>query len=163
MLGYTKVMSKLFRDLAPYRQSLFSEAEEQGLPLVRHGMLVEPDDPVWFNQSASYEKNGCIGGRSKRDLGNEIGLFQFYLGDDVIVAPALNKDVSQVHVYIPKNAWIHFWTNRSVQGPSYTPWSAPLGQPVFFYRAGSPWAPFFKKLQDRYATQPVENRETIFV
>merc|ERR1711866_23397 len=104
-------MTELFRDLTPYRQVLFIEAEQLGVPLARHGMLVEPNDPTWFNMSASYEQNNCFGSKGSHRLGNEIGLFQFYFGDDVIVAPAMTKNTYSVHAYIPRDTWVSFWTN----------------------------------------------------
>jgi len=153
-LDYTRRMTELFRDLTPYREFLFSEASSQGLPLVRHGMLVEPEDPTWFNKSLAWDD------ASRRPLsractaGNEIGLFQFYFGDDVIVVPALRGGVERVFAYIPRGTWVHFWLNQTVQGPSYKAWNATLGQPVFFYRAASKWTGFFGNLSNHYASKP---------
>jgi len=148
MLTYTKTMTELFVDLGPYRRSLFVEAESHGLPLVRHGMLVEPNDPTWFNASVDHTVDGHC------QMGNEIGLFQFYFGDDVIVAPVMRPGVVAVHAYIPQGEWVYFWSNsafnQTVHGPSYDSWAAPLGQPVFFYRASSKWATFFRQLSKKY-------------
>merc|ERR1712054_402688 len=145
-LEYTRLMSKLFADLTPYREALFSEAAAEGLPLVRHGILVQPEDNTWFNNSLAFSQQGC-------KAGNQIGLFQFYFGDDVIVVPALRKGIQDVYAYIPEGTWTHFWLNQTVQGPSYKAWKAPLGQPVFFYRTSSTWAAFFAALSLRYASQ----------
>lgn len=143
-LSYTKSMTKLFRDLAPYREFLFSEASLKGLPVVRHGILVEPRDPSWFNASSDFK------GGKKCKAGNEIGLNQFFMGDDVLVAPALRPGVQEVHAYIPQGSWTHFWLKQTVQGPSYQAWKANLGQPVFFYRTTSAWAGFFRNLSYQY-------------
>lgn len=153
MVAHTKRMTELFRDLGQYRSFLFTEAETKGLPLVRHGMLVEPDDKSWFNQSKTLAKSSKCKGQQGY-LGNEIGLFQFYFGDDVIVVPAMQEDVKSVYAYIPSGTWIHFWENKTVQGPDYAQWAAPLGQPVFFYRAAGQWASFFFNLQERWVRKP---------
>jgi alpha-glucosidase len=142
MLAFTRNMTELFRDMTPYRKSLFTEATQTGLPLVRHGLLVKPEDPTWFNASMDFSVDHC-------KMGNEIGLLQFYFGDDVIVAPALRRGIKQVHAYIPEGDWIHFWSNVTVQGPSYNSYEAQLGRPVFFYRASSVWASFFRQLSHR--------------
>eukprot|EP00427_Karlodinium_veneficum_P033419 CAMPEP_0169187372 /NCGR_PEP_ID=MMETSP1016-20121227/2887_1 /TAXON_ID=342587 /ORGANISM="Karlodinium micrum, Strain CCMP2283" /LENGTH=466 /DNA_ID=CAMNT_0009263323 /DNA_START=172 /DNA_END=1570 /DNA_ORIENTATION=- len=99
VLNHTKRLTELFRDLRPYRESLFREAESSGIPPVRHGVLLHPNDPVWFNTSASFEKSRHC------SVGNQIGLFQFYFGDDVIVAPAMRKGALKIHVYIPEGEW----------------------------------------------------------
>jgi len=143
MLLHTKRATELFRDLTPYRQSLFSDANSKGLPPVRHGLLVKPDDPTWFNASKAFTSDHCT-------MGNQIGLFQFYFGDDVIVVPAMRDGATQVYAYIPDGTWTHFWTNQTVQGPSYKAWDAPLGMPVFFYRASGMWTAFFSKLSEQY-------------
>jgi len=151
IVSHTSLLSRLFRDLTPYRDFLFGQAQKSGLPLVRHGLLVYPDDPSWFNASADYTKD-CA-------AGNEIGLSQFFFGDEVLVAPVYN-DFDKVHVYLPKGSWVHFWTSQRVEGPSYTLWSSPLGKPAFFYRASTSaepnsWALFFQKLSKKYSTSGV--------
>jgi alpha-glucosidase len=149
---YTKLLSGLFRDLRPYREALFAEAEAGGMPLVRHGVLMHPEDPMWFNASRSFQADKHC------KAGNEIGLFQFYFGDDVIVVPTMNSKQNEVHAYIPQGTWVNFWSNRTVQGPSYSKWDSPLGKPVFFYRsdtdsAGNAWKGFFEKLSEKYRSK----------
>jgi alpha-glucosidase len=146
MLNYTKRLTDLFSDLRPYRRFLFDEAASKGLPLVRHGILVAPHDPAWFNASAAFVPDHC-------KSGNEIGLSQFYFGDEVIVAPAMRSGVTEVYAYIPSGAWTHFWTNQTVQGPSYNSWKAPLGQPVFFYRESGEWTDYFRRLSGNWTMQ----------
>ena len=63
-------------------------------------MLVEPEDPTWFNESVAWNNRGYNGSYCK--AGNEIGLFQFYLGDDVIVVPAMREGVEKVMLTFQK-------------------------------------------------------------
>jgi alpha-glucosidase len=159
VLNHTKRLTDLFRDLIPYRESLFKEAETAGIPPVRHGILLHPNDSMWFNSSKSYEHDRHC------SVGNQIGLFQFYFGDDVIVAPAMRKGAQKVHVYIPEGTWVHFWTKKTVQGPSYTKWDAPLGMPPFFYRtsltSSAQWEAFFQRLADKYRPHLTEARAIV--
>lgn len=149
VISYTKVLTNLFRDLAPYRDFLYTQATQAGLPLVRHGLLVFPEDSSWFNKSADWSVlTNCV-------AGNEIGLSQFFLGDDVLVAPVYD-DSDKVHVYLSRGSWVHFWTRKQVEGPSYDMWSSPLGQPAFFFRAptsneSSSWGTFFQTLARKYS------------
>jgi len=146
VVAYTQPLVELFRGLAPYRQSLFNDAAILGLPLVRHGVLVEPSDPTWFESTpSSVLPRHC-------SAGFEVGLKQFFVGDDLLVVPVFEAHSSSVDVYLPRGKWTHFWSNRSVTGPSRGRWPAPMGQPAFFYRAslGAVWMPFFEHLAQRF-------------
>jgi alpha-glucosidase len=158
ILEHTRRMSVLFQDLTPYRQSLFGEAATKGLPLVRHGVLVQPDDPAWFSASnvSSGNKHCRLGAKM---LGDEIGLSQFFFGDYVLVVPALQQGQTSVQAYIPEGSWIHFWLNKTVHGPTYSSWDTTLGKPNFFYRDNSTWTGFFRRLSERYAS----DLETVLV
>jgi len=147
VVNYTGSLARLFRDLGPYRRQLFEDAEFKGLPLVRHGLLVYPDDTTWFNHSLNYRKSFHC------EAGDEIGLSQFFLGDEVIVAPALAEDQTRVYVYLPRGTWIHFWSQQRAAGPSYEQWNAPLGQPAFFFQADGRWADFFVELARQRSVQ----------
>jgi len=146
VVAYTRPLVELFRGLTPYRQSLFHDAATLGLPLVRHGVLVEPSDSTWFESTKSPRLPQHCG------EGHEVGLKQFFLGDDLLVVPVFEAHSSVVDVYVPHGTWIHFWSNRSVSGPSRGRWPAPMGQPAFFYRAshGAVWTTFFEQLAQRF-------------
>jgi len=146
VVPYTQALVELFRGLAPYRQSLFKDAAALGFPLVRHGVLVEPSDPTWFESTpAPKVSQHC-------SAGLEVGLKQFFLGDDLLVVPVFEEHASSVDVYLPRGNWTHFWSGRSVTGPSRERWPAPMGQPAFFYRAShdAAWMPFFEQLAQRF-------------
>jgi len=144
MLNMTRGLSELFRLLAPYRVALFKEAETIGLPPVRHGMLVHPEDSAWFNET------GKKGHHKRCNAGDEIGLSQFFFGDDVIVAPVLQANSDSTSAYLPKGTWTHMWTGKSVVGPLYSWWFAPPGHPAVFIRASSSWASFFMGVAAEY-------------
>jgi len=146
-LDTTRNLTELFRGLRPYRESLLAEAQTKGLPPVRHGILVYPEDRTWFNNTPRPAEKGC-------SAGHTIGLHQFFFGDDVIVAPVLRPRQEQVSVYLPEGAWIHLWSHKEAQGPVYSSWDAPPGRPAVFYLQGSPWASLFLDLSRRFVPHP---------
>mmetsp|Transcript_69531 Transcript_69531/g.137565 ORF Transcript_69531/g.137565 Transcript_69531/m.137565 type:complete len:777 (+) Transcript_69531:46-2376(+) len=146
-LDTTRHLTELFGSLRPYRESLLTEAVLTGLPPIRHGILVHPEDRTWFNNTLRPVEKGCSAGHS-------IGLHQFFFGDDVIVAPVLRPLQEQVSVYLPKGAWVHLWSNKQTQGPVYTSWDAPPGRPAMFYLQSSAWASFFFNLSRRFVPRP---------
>jgi alpha-glucosidase len=146
LVQYTKRLSALFRDLAPYRRALRAEYRATGLAPVRHGMIVFPEDSSWFNSTHKwYDVNHCGNGW-------EIGQQQFFLGDRVLVAPVFTPGDSYRPVYFPIGRWQHFWSDKVVQGPLYEEVYAPLGQPPAFFRVdgASVWTKFFTDLIGKY-------------
>eukprot|EP00929_Paragymnodinium_shiwhaense_P101511 TRINITY_DN64659_c0_g1_i1.p1 TRINITY_DN64659_c0_g1~~TRINITY_DN64659_c0_g1_i1.p1 ORF type:complete len:810 (+),score=161.31 TRINITY_DN64659_c0_g1_i1:75-2504(+) len=149
VVPHTVLMSKLFAALKPYRQALIEEAVVSGLPPVRHGILVFPEDGSWFNATKPHSIQ-CRNG-------DEIGLSQFFFGDEILVAPALSA-ASSVNVYLPAGNWVHFWTQQVVTGPVLKEWDAPLGKPLFFYRKNSAdgglrWPQFFQELSEKFRAE----------
>ena len=84
--------------------------------MVRHLYLHFPDDP------------------STHDI-----RYQFLLGPDVMVAPALDKGVTSVDVYFPKGAeWVDLWTGADAGTPGeWVNMPAPMGTPAVFLRKGA--------------------------
>jgi len=163
----TRVLSMLFHDLKPYREFLLSEAKLEGLPLVRHGILVHPEDSTWFN-ATQHSRFDVL--PSKCSAGKQIGLSQFFFGDEVLVAPVLTEAESRsgkVPVYLPSGDWTNFWSNATVRGPAYATGRAPLGRPLFFFRergANSSawrWTSFFRALSRNWRNRKPE--EVLFV
>jgi len=143
VVNYTKSLTDLYRHLRPYRSSLLAEASDRGIPPVRHGILVYPNDPTWFlhRQSAAsfVERVQC-------SAGQQVGLQQFFLGDELLIVPVLAGGTSEVEAYLPEGRWVHFWSCRNVEGPHQSYWQAPLGKPCIFYRADGEFAGFFQRL-----------------
>lgn len=69
--------------LLPYFRSLVPEAVNDGLPLMRHPWLVEPDSPGMWS-TAQY---------------------QYFLGDDLLVAPVIEQDALARQVRFPEAGW----------------------------------------------------------
>ncbi|MCG8668737.1 MAG: alpha-glucosidase [Pseudomonadales bacterium] len=112
--------AKVYAALADYRKELMVEAEEKGYPIVRHPILHYPNDEYFKVM--------------------DVNLFQFMLGEEFMVAPALSPDTIAREVYLPEGDWVHLWTGETVSSPiggnAFTA-DAPMGQPPVYYRAGS--------------------------
>jgi alpha-glucosidase len=97
--------------LADDFMALADEAAESGKPLLRHLMLVFPDDPETWNLSD-----------------------QFMIGESLLVAPVLEQGAKTRSVYFPAGTWFNVWTGESVQGGQRLTVDAPIGSPAVYSR-----------------------------
>ena len=122
-LAHFARMSKVYKALAFYRQTLFAEAASRGYPVVRHLLLSYPTDPESWRIDD-----------------------EFMLGSEILVAPVRNKCFTvpfcpyDKEVYLPPGAWVHLWSgleHGSATKGTRVSVKAPLGEPAVFYRKGS--------------------------
>lgn len=118
-LAHFDRFARVYRAWAFYRRQLVQEADETGLPVVRHLFIHYPHDPQVYD--LSYQ--------------------QFMVGTELLIAPVLDPATDTVTVYIPAGEWVHLWSGESygsaTAGTTVTV-AAPLGEPGVFYRADSP-------------------------
>ena len=105
--------ARIYAALFSYRRTLFAEAEQHGWPVVR---------PLWFHY---YDDPAVYGIRYE----------SFLLGRDILVAPVLDKGVTELSVYLPAGQWMHLWTEKAFEGNRTYSVQAPIGQPAIFIRA----------------------------
>jgi alpha-glucosidase len=91
--------------------NLAAEAETSGAPILRHLMLVFPDD------------------RETWDIGD-----QYMIGDSLLVAPVLEEGATSRSVYLPAGTWYDVWTGNPVQGGQRVAVDAPIGSPPVYSR-----------------------------
>lgn len=112
--------AKVYAALAPYRKTLMQDAQDKGHPVVRHPLLHYPNDEYFKVM--------------------DVNVFQFMLGEDFMVAPALFASTESREVYLPQGDWIHLWSGELISAPAggvvFTA-PAPLGEPPVYYRADS--------------------------
>ena len=106
--------ARIYTALSPYRRTLFREAEESGIPVVRHSHIVHPTD----DQTRALDD-------------------QFFLGDDLLVAPVFRAGNDKVEVYVPDAHWRDFWTNVPLSQAGWMTLDAPLGRPPVLMREGN--------------------------
>jgi alpha-glucosidase len=95
--------------LAPELQQLAREAADSSMPIVRHLMMVFPED------------------RAARAVDD-----QFMLGPDLLVAPVVRQGATSRSVYLPSGNWFHVWSGESYEGSATVEVAAPIGEPPVF-------------------------------
>src|SRR5699024_2834228 len=108
--------TRMYAALSAYRRAVVAESIDTGVPALRHGWLVAP---------------GTDAAKSDR---------QIFLGDDVLLAPALDDGVRTVTAVLPPGQWRHLITGKVYDGDRAVRMDAPVGRPAAFVRADSPWA-----------------------
>jgi sulfoquinovosidase len=108
--------ARVYKGLSVYRKRLVAEAAGRGYPVVRHLFLHYPGDP---NTHALR--------------------YQFLLGPDLLVAPALDPGIEALEVYFPLGSeWTDLWSGAAAgKAGSRTRVPAPLGKPAVFLRKGA--------------------------
>jgi alpha-glucosidase len=90
---------------------LAAEAEASGAPIVRHMMLVFPEDTETWDLSDQY-----------------------MIGDSLLFAPVTERGATTWSVYLPDGLWFDVWTGESVEGGRRITVDAPIGSPPAFSR-----------------------------
>jgi len=72
--------------------------------------------------------------------------FQYFFGNDLLIAPVIKSEVNRWKVSIPDGEWIHIWTNKIFEKNEYEI-DAPVGYPPVFYRSTTEWKPLFQLIQ----------------
>jgi alpha-glucosidase (family GH31 glycosyl hydrolase) len=130
---YAKLHAKLF----PYIYTLAQQAEDKGLPMVRHLSLHYPKDKEALKQD-----------------------YQFMLGDRILSAPVItekeggarddiNKGTISWKVYLPTGNWYHYWTNKKYAGNATYDMPASPGFLPMFIQEGK-IIPTFNKEVDTF-------------
>ena len=107
---YARIHTSLF----PYLYSLAHEAQETGVPIIRHTMLECPDETEGYQNEYSY-----------------------FLGEDIFVAPVIEDGARTRTSYLPKGDWIYYWTGKIIEGGKKVTVDAPLEEIPVFIRKGS--------------------------
>ena len=115
-LAHAAAMTRVFVALAPERRRLVDQAAATGLPVVRQGWLVVPDDP----RAPGWDR-------------------QLFLGEDLLHAPVTRPGVDRVRIDVPEGRWVDPWTGQVVEGGHdvRVRHPAPLGRPAVLVREGS--------------------------
>ncbi len=104
--------------LLPYLYTVFQQHTETGAPVMR---------PLWFNYPQDF--NG---------YNPPLGLDEFLVGDDLLVAPAMQAGATERGVYFPQgDAWLDWWTGARYEGGRVATIPAPLARLPLFVRVGA--------------------------
>ncbi|MBI4701598.1 MAG: glycoside hydrolase family 31 protein [Deltaproteobacteria bacterium] len=111
MLGWYRRYTRLHLRLFPYLWTYAERLREDGRPIARALGLAHP----------------------------ELGLHPsdvYLLGDELLVAPVLERGARARTVPFPEGRWIHWWTGQSYDGGAEQEIDAPLDSLPLFLRAG---------------------------
>lgn len=100
--------------LLPYLYSSYVKACKDGIPFIRPTFLNEPCDPQTFGQDDVY-----------------------VIGDEMLVAPVLEKGATSKTFYLPRGMWFNWWTRRITPGGRQITVDAPLDEMPIYVKAGS--------------------------
>jgi alpha-glucosidase len=114
---YTSILRsflKLRYSLEPYFYTLAWLASQTGHPLIRPLFWADIEDKsLWDIDDA------------------------FLAGDQLLVAPVLEKGTSHRSIRLPKGIWYSFWSERKWEGPGEIEMETPLERIPLFVRAGA--------------------------
>jgi alpha-glucosidase len=114
---YLSILRKflcLREQLVPYLYTLCWEAAQTGVPLVRPLFwLDESDMGLWDVDDA------------------------FLVGDDILLAPALEPNAGAREVVLPKGQWYSYWDDERLEGPGRAECAVTLERIPVLVRAGS--------------------------
>ncbi len=100
--------------MLPYLYSVVRECTIAGMPIVRALWLHYPDDPIAV---------------ARRD--------EYLWGASILVAPVFERAASSRRVYLPRGAWVDYWTDEVVGGGREISRTVDLETMPLYVRAGS--------------------------
>jgi alpha-glucosidase (family GH31 glycosyl hydrolase) len=112
--AHFKRYAQLHSSLLPYFATYADEAHRTGIPIMRHTVLQYPEDP----RSATAE-------------------YQYFLGNELLVAPVISPGAAQRTLYLPKGEWVDFWSGAFLSGGRDVTVNSPTGQIPIMVMAGS--------------------------
>ncbi|KPA19545.1 Glycoside hydrolase, family 1 [Candidatus Magnetomorum sp. HK-1] len=135
-IGIWKKMSEQHIALFPYLKTYAKESVEAGLPIMRHMLLVYPNDTTIQNgipDNEAFQK--FSGEQSGKRPYNE--MFQYFLGNKLLVAPIIDPDVTTRPVYLPEGIWYNIFTKEQYSGSQTIIAEAKIDEIPVFAPAGS--------------------------
>lgn len=64
-------------------------------------------------------------------------IYQYKLGDELLVAPIYKQGATSREVYFPEGAWVNYWTSEHIQGGTSKTVEAPIDRIPVFVKAGA--------------------------
>jgi alpha-D-xyloside xylohydrolase len=109
-LSHFRFYAALHTRLFPYIYTYAQRASQTGLPIMRPLVLMHPDDSRTHTIRHTY-----------------------YFGEEFLVAPVIQPDVTERDVYLPGGEWLDFWTNEIRVGGTEVRWknADPVTFPLF--------------------------------
>jgi len=113
-IAHYRKYARIHTSLFPYIYTLAHEAEETGIPIIRHTMLECPGEMQGYQNEYSY-----------------------FLGEDIFVAPVIEEGARSRTFYLPEGDWVNYWNGDIMEGGRKVTVAAPLEEIPVFVRKGS--------------------------
>jgi len=101
--------ARIHQALLPELEAAAREAASSSMPIVRHLVLMFPDDPNVVGQAEEY-----------------------MFGDTLLVAPVIEEGATRRELYLPAGHWFHVFTGAEYDGGQTLTVDAPIGTPAVF-------------------------------
>jgi alpha-glucosidase (family GH31 glycosyl hydrolase)/beta-glucosidase/6-phospho-beta-glucosidase/beta-galactosidase len=135
-LNTWKKFAQVHMSLFPYLKAYAKESAEYGLPMMRHMILLYPNDDVIRKGIPDNAEFAAFSGeQSGKRPYNE--LFQYFLGNELLIAPIIDPDKTSRPVYLPEGIWFNRSTRERFAGPKTIIATAALDDIPVFSKAGS--------------------------
>lgn len=105
--------ARLHTRLFPYLYAAAEEATFTGLPVMRHPLLMRPQDPTAWDAVDEY-----------------------WFGPSLYAAPVVRRGATSRELTLPPGTWFDWWTDEAVAGGSRVTRDAPLDVIPLYLRAG---------------------------
>ena len=113
---------RVHNSLAPYIEDLMKINSEKGIPVQRGLFMAEPENDALYDTT----------------------LFEYMLGNDMVIAPVVDEGAVTRRVTLPAGEWTDLYTGERHPGGSFIA-QAPLGRIPVFFRTGSTYTGIFEK------------------
>ncbi len=110
-IAHLRHFALIHEALGPEFKALARAAAQTSAPILRHLMLVFPDD------------------LQSRGISDE-----FMIGESLLVAPVLEQGAVTRRLYLPPAVWYDVWSGRRYDGGTTNEVDAPIGRPPVFAR-----------------------------
>ncbi len=109
--GYTGLHTRLF----PYIYAHAKEATRNGMPIMRHALLMHSSLPdAWKKPQEEY-----------------------YFGSSLYVAPVVTRDATDRTFWLPPGEWFDWWTREAVSGGRMVTRAVPWDEIPLYQKAGT--------------------------
>lgn len=105
--------ARLHTRLIPYLYAAAAQSAASGIPIMRHPILVHPQEP----DALAVE-------------------FDYYFGPDLYVAPVVRRGATSRDVWLPPGRWVDWWSLATYDGGQHITRDAPLDVLPMFLRSG---------------------------
>jgi alpha-glucosidase len=113
--GWVRNIIILRYELLPFFYNEFYKTSQTGIPLMRPMFLDFQNDDACYYTDAQY---------------------QFMIGDNLLVAPAVSENEDYKKLYLPEGKWLDWWTQKIYDGKQWIIVEAPMDKIPLFIKEG---------------------------